>query len=348
MEAGVPPYVANIDSTMALLRVGTVVFPVTINDREYENSYVCSPYTATITYPLEELAKLDSRLLRASLKAIICTMAPLLRAAQINKVVCVNNWLLSTNLYPDWNGDGLDSLTKMLCRHSPDRAIMFRSLNRATNERLCPCFADAGYHLVPSRLVYVFDGIKADFMRKQDTRRDQNLLRNTSYSVVGQETLTDEDDEAIVRLYDMLYLKKYSRHNPQFTARWVRLCRRERLLDLYGLRNEDGRLDGIVGCFSRNGVLSSPLVGYDTSLSIDLGLYRLLSALVLREAARRKMTLNMSSGVGEFKRLRGGVPHVEYSAVFYDHLPPHRRAVWGTLAMLLEQIGVRVLKKYEL
>ena len=60
IQHGVRPYFANIDTNMLLVRLGKIVFPVTINDREYENSYVCSPYTATISYPREELAKLDT------------------------------------------------------------------------------------------------------------------------------------------------------------------------------------------------------------------------------------------------------------------------------------------------
>ena len=54
-----------------------LVLPATVNDREYANSYVCSPYTGTISYPLEELAKLKSRSLRAALRVLIHGMAPL-------------------------------------------------------------------------------------------------------------------------------------------------------------------------------------------------------------------------------------------------------------------------------
>ena len=38
--------------------------PVTINNTEYQNSYVCSLYTALIPYCLEELHKLKSPILR--------------------------------------------------------------------------------------------------------------------------------------------------------------------------------------------------------------------------------------------------------------------------------------------
>jgi len=348
MKDGARPHVANIETRMMLLRAGSIVMPVTINDREYDNSYVCSPYTAVISYPLEELGKLNSRALRGALKSLIHVMSPLVRGGGINRVVSVNNWLLSTNLYPAWNGGHLDRLTELLVAQFPDKAIMFRSLNRATNDELYQAFAKAGYVLAPSRQVYLFDGVRPDYLRRPNTRWDQKLLKNSPYTEVNHDGLTENDDAEIVRLYDLLYLKKYSYHNPQFTSRLVGLWRRERLLELFALRSPEGRLDGVVGCFSRNRVMTAPMVGYDTMLPQKLGLYRMLMAIVLREAARQNMTLNLSSGAAGFKRLRGGEPHIEYSAIFYAHLPWQRRAIWRTLSLLLTQIGARVLKKYEL
>jgi hypothetical protein len=350
MDAGVEAHVANVQTTPVLVRLGNMVFPTTVNDREYENSYVCSPYTATISYPLRELdiVNFRSRTLRWSLRALIGCMAPLLRGARINKVVCVNNWLLSTNLYPDWDGAGLDRLTEVLRRRFPACAILFRSLNEATNAALCRSFRRAGYRLVPSRQVYVFDGRRPMYLRKPDNQRDLRLLRNAPYTLIQNEALTNADDVAAVRLYEMLYLEKYSPYNPQFTVPLVRLWRRQRLMDLFALRSRQGTLHGVVGCFSRGGVMTSPLVGYDTSLPREAGLYRMLAAIVLREAAARAMTLNLSSGVGHFKRLRGGIPYIEYTAVYDRHLPHHRRAAWRALEYLLTEVGIRVLQKYQL
>lgn len=94
------PLVANIRTTIRLLRVDDVVLPVTINEHDFENAWVCSPFNATITYPLDELKHIDSHVLRSVMAGLVHTAAPILKFAQINHVVCVNNWLLSTNLYP--------------------------------------------------------------------------------------------------------------------------------------------------------------------------------------------------------------------------------------------------------
>lgn len=346
LAEGVRPFVANVDTTLLMLKSGPHVFPVTVNDREYDNSYVCSPYTGAVGYPLEELHKIKSPAARWPLAALIHTVGPMLRAAGLNRVVCPNNWLFSTNLYPEWHGDDLAEITAALCRHSPGRAILFRSLNEATNGPLCRAFTAAGYRLAPSRMVYCYDGARPDYLRRPNTRWDLRLLERTP--IAAHEDLTDDDDDDIVRLYNLLYLEKYSYYNPQFTAKMVRHWRRHRLLQMFGVRGESGRLDAIVGLFCRNGVMTAPLVGYDTAQPKSRGLYRLLMAIVLREAAAKKMFLNLSSGAAHFKRLRGGVPVVESSAVYCDHLPLARRAAWRSLAFLLTQVGVRVLKRYEL
>jgi len=340
---------SNVRTAWALARVGDVVLPTTINDTEYENSYVCSPYSGCILYPRSELDKLRGRrLLTAALRALLFGMALPLRAASINRIVCVNNWMLSTNLYPAWEGEHAAELTRLLVARYPTHAIAFRSLNETTNGPLLRRLEAAGYLLAPSRQVYFVDGASSEFKRKQDTQRDRALLKQTTYRVVTHDEFTGDDTPRIEHLYRLLYIDKYSPYNPQFTVEMLEECRRRGILRFQGLRTPDGRLDGIVGSFERAGVMTVPIVGYDTNLPQSLGLYRLLTALVMCEAAERKLLMNMSSGAAEFKRLRGARPELEYTAVYCRHLSAPRRAVWHTLAWLLRNVGAPVLRKYKL
>ena len=121
------------------------MLPLTINDEEYDNCYVCSPYAGAVSYPLYELCEVDSKLLQSGLAAVIHSLAPALRMGRINRVVCVNNWLLSTNLYPEWGGEGIQELTTALISRYPQHAIIFRSLNHATNEALCEALSRNGF-----------------------------------------------------------------------------------------------------------------------------------------------------------------------------------------------------------
>lgn len=341
-------FVSNCKTDFQLCRIDEFVLPITINDTEYSNSYVCSPYAGAVSYPLFELREINSWPLRIALAAIICSASPMLRLAQIDQAVCVNNWMLSTNLYPNWIGEGLTELTAELTRQHPRRAILLRSINEYTNPRLCQRLRQEGYLLAPSRQVWIYD--PADqYLKRKNCRWDLRLLdEETPYRHVSHEQFSRDDDSRIKQLYDMLYVEKYSPLNPQFTTELVRSWRESNVLRLFGLRSESGSLDAVAGCFERGNVLTTPLVGYDTSLPMETGLYRMLVAGVLRDAHQRGQILNFSSGAAEFKRIRGAKPFLEYTAIYCNHLSRFRRTVWQALTSLLVNVGAPVLRKLEL
>jgi hypothetical protein len=268
--------------------------------------------------------------------------------ARINKVVSLNNWLLSTNLYQDWDGKSIQDMTAFLVKKFPEHIIMSRSLNEQANPELLKQYKQNGYDFVPSRQVYLFDKKNGDYSKKNNTKWDFKLLEDTEYSIVSHDDIIPEDYPRITELYNKLYLEKYSYHNPQFTAECIRLWHKHKLIIMQGLRNSDGTLDGIAGCFERGGITTAPLVGYDTSLPQSLGLYRMLIALVIKRAHTHNMVLNASSGASEFKRLRGAVPEIEYSVIYTKHLSLYRRGVWKILTWILINIGIPLMKKYKL
>lgn len=339
--------VRNVSTRVEFARLGLHLVPVTINEQDYDNAWVCSPYTSAVTYPLDELSKIPSVTLRLGLSGIVRTLGPLLRACRINRVVTLNNWLLSTNLYPNTTPETIARSVTVLAEQYPRHAILVRSLNRVTNAGLIDSLSEAGCLLAPSRQVYLYDGADPQYLRRTNSLRDLRLLNSHTPSLVMQH---DEcfDSSRISELYELLYLRKYSYHNPQFTSRFIHVARDSGVLELFGLRDEQGQLEAVVGTIEVNGVLTAPVVGYDTSLPQGRGLYRMLMAHVLQLAAERKQLLNLSAGAGSFKRLRGGIPELEYSAVYISHLPLRQQLAWRTLATLLQRIGAPVLQRYAL
>jgi len=341
-------WVANVRTEWMLARIGGVGLPVTVNAADYENSYVCSPYAGCALYPRSEINKLDGLLLRTALRGLLHAVALPLRAARINRLACVNNCLLSTNLYPRFDPAAVRQLTESLVERFPTHTIAWRSLNGVTNAALLAELTAAGYLLAPSRQVYFFDPAAGDYLRRPNCRWDRKLLDDGRYRVVPHDELGPDDAVRIERLYRLLYVDKYSPYNPQFTVRWFEECRRRRLLEMWGLRDRAGRLDGVVGLFECDGVLTVPLVGYDTALPQNLGLYRRLIAVAMRAAAERRRLMNLSSGAAEFKRLRGCRPEMEYTAVYCRHLSRPRRAVWRVLTGLLQHVAAPLLRKQRL
>ena len=54
-QLGTKKAIGNIDSELDRIKIGQSWVPLSINQTEYHNSYVCSPYTAYISYAKDEL-----------------------------------------------------------------------------------------------------------------------------------------------------------------------------------------------------------------------------------------------------------------------------------------------------
>lgn len=346
--------IGNLRCELRLLELGRWQMPVSINHggERADNCYVVSPLTAYSGYARDELQRLSSRQLASLLQPLVSGVEWLLVRAHIEQIVQVNNWLLSTNLYPDdWQGEGLGALTNRLREDFPDHAFGFRSLNPTSNGELLARLHALGYLAVPSRQVYLFDGragAASTYLRHHNCRLDATLLRRSGYRVERGEDLSAADFERLEQLYNLLYLNKYSALNPHYSTTWLQQGHRDGWLELRVLRTDCGRIDGVAGWVVSDAVLSAPIVGYDTALPQRAGLYRQLTRLCLEEAANRRMLLNFSAGAAHFKRLRGGQAQIEYSMLQIAHLPLRQRLAWRTLAFLLRTLGVPLMRMLKL
>ncbi|GEM_PF-122509 len=409
-------YIHNVDTQLLILSVDGIPLPVTVNDGQYDNSYVCSPYTHYVSYAQEELALLGSKTAERVLSRLLDGVGALMRRAGFNRVVQLNNWLVSTNLYPALSTEQWIAAVDCLRAAYPRHTLLIRSLNEQTTGAELAAFTQYGCRLVPSRQIYllrpepprgtasgargtagkggdlltgeraVMGNVSGSPMLSVDRRpaagpaeqqskaihasgklqpgevtriplpdakarwlvkRDTALIARHGYEIVGPQDIAEQDIPRIVQLYDMLYIAKYSTHNPQFTASFIRLAREQGILQLYGL-HKTGRLDAVLGFFSREGVMTTPLFGYDTGVPQQIGLYRMLSAVLIRLAGERGELLHESSGVGQFKRNRGAVPVLEVSAVYDRHMPLGVRASWSVLEQLLNHVGVPLIRKLKL
>jgi hypothetical protein len=86
-----------------------------------------------------------------------------------------------------------------------------------------------------------------------------------------------------------------------------------------------------MGYFARNGAMTIPLFGYDTSLPAETALYRHLTVEAFREASANHLLLHASAGVGKFKKNRGAERATEYNAVMVRHLPVGRQIPWKVI-----------------
>ncbi|CAI6076630.1 hypothetical protein PAECIP112173_02437 [Paenibacillus sp. JJ-100] len=350
MLNGTQSYISNVETTLLLARLDDLVIPLTVNEAEYDNAYVCSPYTHYVSYAKQELNMLQKPVLEKGLSVLLSLLGWGMRQSRINKVVNVNNWMLSTNLYPAMSGEQAVKLLIAVQERYPKHAIVFRSLCPGLHLDLTDKLRDAGCRLIPSRQIYLYHASDPNFGNAKSRwllKRDYQLLAKHGYDFVSEADMTMADIPRIAELYRLLYLEKYSYHNPQFSERMITTAMATGTLRLYGLRKE-GQLDAIMGYFCRNGVMTTPLFGYDTAVPQSVGLYRMLSACLIGQARDKGHLLHESAGAAQFKRNRGAVADFEYSAVYVRHLPRGRRWCWSLLDRLLNRVGVPLMRRMKL
>ncbi|MDJ1483710.1 hypothetical protein QNI16_24640 [Cytophagaceae bacterium YF14B1] len=341
--------IRNVETQIRIIKVSdNLYFPVSVNNTEWNNSYVCSPYTAYVLYAKDELTrKVKNKLLQFPLLLLIQGISGWLKSAQINKNIHVNNFLLSTNPYPDWNGEHLDALTNFLKDQYPEHAIIFRSLNRYQHSHLLTQFQNNTYYLIGSRQVYLYDDPFEKWLSHNNNKQDKRIIKNKKLQYVSHEDMKKYISEAL-DLYNQLYLEKYSPHNPQFTLEYFQKMYDNDVIHFQGYINSDNQLKAFSGLFVIENTITSPLVGYDTKAPQKDALYIHAIQLIFEYKYRSGRLLNLSSGAPGFKRLRGGLPSIEYSAVYLNHLKIYRRIVYKVLQFITNKIGVPLLEKYEL
>ena len=332
---GPQTYIRNVYNTQLMIaKVDETIIPITLTDFHPENTYTCSPYSHYVSYGgFEEVRHLNKPLLEALIKSIMHPVAWLFRFTELDKVALVNNYLLSTNLYPSITATQLQVLCEALPKWFPDRVIVFRSVDRRKNPLVYDVLKQKGYNMVLSRQVWYMDPVEASHTRQY--KEDVRVLRKHGYEMVEGKDLSNNDLHRAVHLYNLLYLEKYSYFNPQFTFEFLKLARDEEILHLRALCR-DGQINAVMGFFIRNGVMTQPLFGYDTSLPQEEGLYRLLTLITLQEGLKRNLLVHASGGVGKFKKIRGGKSVIEYNAIFSKHLSRKRQLPWKLIGKIGE------------
>ncbi|WP_223623165.1 ATP-grasp domain-containing protein [Microbacterium sp. EST19A] len=348
---------ANVDAELSVVEIGDERLPMTVpssisrrpsvrSAASDPQSYVVSPVTHYLHYAREEVGELRSRAARLAARGLLRCLGAALARTHVDDVAFVGNALVSTNLHPQVAEAELAALTAVLRSTHPHLAIGWRSVHGRGSlmpEMLRRC----GYRLIPARSVLFTDTRGAAWAHVRDTVRDRAVYEKSAYRArpavidpaTGMSSLPVR--ERIAQLYTQLYVDKYSRLNPRYSAAFIGAAQQSGLLEFTVLEHEvDARIDGVFGFRVADGFLAAPVLGYDTTLPQELGLYRMLSYLVARTAHENGVQLHNSSGVAEFKRNRGAESEFEYTAVYTGHLPWHRRAGWCLLETVVRTVAV--------
>lgn len=340
IQAESQTFIKNLKTEVMLVQVGEHLLPITKNETEYENSYVCSPYTHYISYAKAELDIMKMPFLKILTSPLFALLGCVGKMSKMNKVIIVNNYMLSTNLYPQISADKYSQIISFLKGLFPDYLIMFRSLNENLNRREIELLESFDCRKITSRRLYV---LKKEYMNSKNkgiVKKDERLFKNKGYSLRKAEK---EDVTQIKYLYDKLYLDKYSKLNPEFTQAFYTNILKQGLFNICILE-KNGESLGVYGIFKKDNAATAPIFGYETSLQPAEGLYRCLSLWGFDYIAETPdININYSSGVGNFKRSRGAKGFSEYSLIYFNHLPLYRQLFWESLIFLMNKITLPIM-----
>lgn len=320
--------------------------PVSVCHSHEVQTWVCSPLSMYIDYAQEETQRHLPRAASALVNTLLSGLNHFLRRHRFAHAAMLNNWLVSTNFYPQLPADAVKATMAQACTRYPHHALWWRSLNWQHHGDWLRLLTSLGCVLVPSRLVFLVNDLPAALTRHRDWRNDQHLLHKTPLQAVDNAHFGSEQDYAdTIALYEQLYLDKYSRLNPQYTPLWVQQWHQAGLLHLQGMRDGQQRLLAVAGAIHNHQHVTTPIFGFDTALPQKMGLYRLANYLSTQYALANHKDLNMSAGADTFKQNRGAIATTEYSAVYVRHLPPAQQRAIKLVQLLGLYVGKPLLEK---
>ena len=343
--------VDNVPLDTRLLRIGTQSLPVTVNlNGQASTSWVASlrnsygPYARaeTLIVPMPRSSQWLYR--AASVFA-----ESLFALSGLSGGLFLNNWLLATNLYSTrFDLETIVAAREQLSHDYPDSPLIVRSLTAELHAPLLEALVREGFHLIPTRQVWLTGPLTSGDWRKHgDAKKDIALEARCASSSewVSGHTFSDRDFTQALDLYNALYREKYPQHNPAYNESFFRIAVATGWLSLFGLRQQDQSLSGMVGIVARDKVFATPVLGYDLSADKRLGLYRRLMLKAFTTVETAGGILHCSAGAGSFKKQRGAHFAVEFAAVSGKNLPCYRRAALNSVTTMLWKLAVPYLQR---
>lgn len=347
-QRGAATFIANLDTYLDLHRWGEYDLPITVNDGAAGTTFVCSPRIGYIDYPLEELAHFPDPRLVPLLRGIIKSVGAVFSLCGAERIVHINNWMLSTNLPVPLDSSLVHKQTDELTAKYPAHLLAMRSLTRRYNSSLMAALEAAGWALLPSRQIFLIEDFAKESMPRRDFKRDEALWHCGAYRYEQLSEMGEVDAARIITLYNKLYLDKYSRLNPAYTLDFVALTHRIGLIRYLVLRDREDVIQGFGGMYRAGQHATMPLLGYNTDYPQEHGLYRLSFHAGTRYALEHRLLFNLSSGATGFKRNRGATAEMEFTAFYLGHLPWSRRKSFALLQTIANRIGIPLLRAYDL
>ncbi len=284
--------------------------PLTITKEEgpKANCYITSPKIAWFDYAAEEVK--GHFLLKKGLQ-LLSHFANLMG---LNSNIIVGNFPVSTNVWPVEENKKILDKCRLEAQSQSQRFVFVRNLLIHQHAQLIEELISLGFALLPARVIYEFDLRQGMKSKPSHLMRDIGALKK-SQLLVELVTVVDEKEATwLQHLYDLIYIQKHSVFNANYTPTFFRDMINSAYMSSLCLKNEQGETVAFALLHQIDDTLTVPALGYIESES-GPGIYRLLFAAIFNYTLEHQLMLNYSSGAGDFKRKRGAVGRLEYTAV---------------------------------
>ena len=257
----------------------------------------------------------------------------------LDRAVLVGNEPVSTNNRSARQLAALPATCAAEAQACRDAHLGVRNLTPEFHAPLMAQLSAQGFVMLPARVVYVYDARREPLRATSHLKRDRALLRRSGLEPQMLETLTPGEALHIRQQYDAVYLDRHCRLNAQYTAAFFRDTVESGAMRCLVLRDGEGEIRAFALLQQAGDVLTAPAVGYDTGRP-EAGYYRQLVAALLGHVERERLLLNYSAGAGDFKRKRGGVPMMDYTALRAPVTARLRPRLYAAIARQVAGLGV--------
>ena len=232
----------------------------------------------------------------------------------LDRLVLVGNWPVSTHVWDATTSAELPALCASVMAQHPNCFVGVRNLQALKHAELMATLSAMGFVALPARVVYEFDLREGLARKPSHLARDHTALTRSGLNQVVLHQATPQTARRMASLYKRIYLEKHSQLNAQYTPEFFEDMLNTQTMRALALTHSNGNIMAFAMLYQVGDTLTVPALGYATDAEID-GLYRLLFSAIHDHTQTHRLLLNYSSGAGDFKRKRGGVPHMEYTMV---------------------------------
>ena len=330
-------WVSNASATLIWQGENQLPISIAFPLRERHATYINSPRSAWFDYLAHECKHMPLSSLSISI------LGRLSYFLGIDKTVFIGNYPISTSIWSTEQEKDIPNIASKMVNIYPTYFAGIRNILPHRHKTLIEQLETLGFKGIPSRVIYEFDFRNGQIPTPSHLKRDLGLLKKSAVQI---EICTELDIESLTKihqLYKKIYLEKHSLLNPQYTIHFFDDVINQKLMSCLLIKDIKGQILSFALLCRSGETLTVPALGYDPANSSD-GCYRVLFASIYNYAKHNRVLLNYSSGAGDFKRKRGGIPHLEYTYLKSPQTKSiFRQGILDLVANQLKKINAQTL-----